>query len=517
VTTSENLIASVEDAVGKGKLKVSAINDYTAETAEIEISLPRGVHSEQAIVALYAYTNCEMSISTNCLVIVDERPEIMTISDVLRHNTDKLVNDLTRELEIQLEKLEAQFHAKTLAQIFIENRIYKRIEECESQEAILAAVHEGLKPFLHLVRRDVTDEDVEALLRIPIRRISLFDIRKHETELAKIEADIAETKEHLANIINYTVAFLRALKKKYAHLFPRRTRIKNIDHIDVREIALSNVKVGIDRAEGYVGTGVKSEEYLTCTEFDRVLIIKPDGSYKVVPLPDKLYVGRTTAILKADKDQIFSMIYRDRKTKLCYAKRFKVDKYIMDKDYASVPSGCKIDKFFDRYGVVARCEFEPAARQKVSFVDVEFDEVPVRGAKAKGYKIANKKIVKVLQIKRGSEYAPEDESGESVAAGGVQPAEEEEHIVFPQPPDDSVATNPSLRGPMKVAEPKKRKSTKKTETEDAPDAKASKRAPKKKADVAEPAAKKSKQSEPADDDPGGTGNYRISDEPFELG
>ncbi len=405
-TTTESIMNSIEDAVNKGKIKVAALNDYTAENVEIEITLPRGVYADQTMKALYAYTDCETSISTNCLVIRNNCPWIMNVNEVLEYNTHKLVEDLRNELDIELGKLEDQFHAKTLAQIFIENRIYKRIEDCKTYETVLQEVNAGLEPFTAPLKRGITEKDIESLLQIPIRRISQFDIDKNKRDLDEILAKIDEIKDNLANIKKYTIRFLKDLIKRYGKAYPRRTNIENIETINVREVALSNIKVGWDKSTGYVGSVVKAAEPISCTEYDRLVILGRDGVYKVIQVPDKLYIGSVAAVMKSDKEQVYSMIYKVKKTQISYVKRFKINKYIMGREYRTAPTGCRVDKIFDRYGIVMRCEFAPSKGQKVHHKDIDFNEITIRGASAKGFKISPKPIVKYLQTK-GSDTKPE--------------------------------------------------------------------------------------------------------------
>lgn len=441
-STTESLIASIEDAAHKGKIKISSITDYTSDVVEIEINLPRNVYAEQTIKALYAYTKCEDTLSCNFLVIRDNRPVEMSISECLEFATDKLMNDLRRELEIELGKLHDQFHAKTLAQIFIENRIYKRIEEAETYELVLSEVRKGLEKFRDQLRRDISDEDIEKLLQIPIRRISLFDINKNRRDIEDILSKIEEVNENLADIRNFTIRYIKQLQLKYGSLYPRRTRIEEHETVDKRKIALTNLKVGHDRSGGYIGTSVKSDDPIVCTEYDRLLIIGWDGSYKVVPVPDKLYVGAVCAVYKADKDQVYSMVYREKKSRTCYAKRFRVDSYIMDKDYRGAPKGSKIEKLFDRYGVVLRCEFEPKPRQRVDHCELDFEEVPIRGSKAKGIKVHSNNIVKFLQLKRGSETPPDELAPEDDEGLSLDELENEVESA-PQPDDESPAVAPA--------------------------------------------------------------------------
>jgi len=252
----------------------------------------------------------------------------------------------------------------------------------------------------------VTNDDIERLLQVPIRRISLFDLNKNKQDLDDILVKIEEVKDNLAHITRTTKKYIRALIKKYGGDFPRHTEIANIEEVNVREIALSNIKVGVDRGSGYIGTAVKSEHHIVCTEYDRIVIIKSDGTYKVTAIPEKLYVGPVAEVAKSDKEKVYSMIYRERKTGLCFAKRFQIDKFILDREYQTVPKGARVVKLFDRRGVVIRCEFFPAPRQKVNEAELNFEDVAVRGAGAKGFRIANKKIQKFLQIKRGTEAGP---------------------------------------------------------------------------------------------------------------
>src|SRR5438876_11907520 len=214
-TTTESLTGSIEDAVRKGKLKVRSINDYTDENVEIEIKAPQGVSAEQLVDARYAFTDCETTIASRIVVIKDNRPVELTVSEVLKENTAKLLKDLKRELDLKQHKLQEELHFKTLVRLFIENRIYKKIEQCRTNETVLAAVHDGFRPFRREMHRDLTDADVEMLLGVRIRRISLFDINKHREEMDKVKADLAEVSKHLKNVTKYAIAHLERLLEKY--------------------------------------------------------------------------------------------------------------------------------------------------------------------------------------------------------------------------------------------------------------------------------------------------------------
>ncbi|NQZ71169.1 MAG: DNA topoisomerase IV subunit A [Lentisphaeria bacterium] len=417
-TTTESLMKTVEDAAAKGKIKISSISDYTAEKVEIEIKLQRGVYAKETIKALYAYTDCEISISCNCLLIKDGMPELMTVTEILKHNTFKLKDDLEKELRLDLAKQEDLYHFKTLAQIFIENRIYKRIEECKNADDIRSEVRKGLEPFLKQLllpkklrdikdektpKREITDDDIEKLLQIPIRRISLFDINKNKEELKEIIDKATDVLKDLKSLTRYTIRYIKTLLKTYGKDHPRRTQISKIEEVDVRKIAQKNLKVCYDKASGHIGSSIKGDDPMQCTEFDRLVIIQRNGNLKVIPVTEREYIGPVKGVYKANKDHIFSITYKDKKSKASYAKRFQVNAYIMNKDYPIVPKGCRIDKIFDRYGVILRCELKPAAKQRIKHVDLKFDEIEIRKVTARGFKIHATEIVKYIQIKRGTD------------------------------------------------------------------------------------------------------------------
>ena len=431
-TTTESLMHSIEEAAKSGKIKISSIQDYTAESVEIEINLSRGVHADWALNALYAYTQCEVSLSPNITVIKNNRPVEVHVGEILYHNTQKLVDILRWELINERNKLNEKYHDRTLERIFIEERIYKAIETCTSQAEVFTAVRDGLAPFLDQLRREITDEDIERLLRIPIRRISLFDISKNNKELEEILKSLEEVEYNLRHIKTYSINFIKNLLKKYGKLYPRRTEISKIEKVDVKEIAVANVKLGYDKVTGYIGTQVKGN-HINCTEFDRVIILAKDGKYKVTSITDKLFVGRFTEIFIVDKEQIYSVIYTDKKSNISYHKRCKIAKFILDKDYTLFPKGCKLEMIETNYGVVLECELEDTSRSKGVKAELPFNDVPVRGASAKGFKTASRPITKFLKKKRGTECPSgvegedvdtndEDEDGDEGNAGKRKPS-----------------------------------------------------------------------------------------------
>ena len=417
-TTTESLIASIEKAVARNKIKVASINDYTTENVEIEITPVRGYDADKCLKALYAYTDCSVSISANLTVICDNKPCQMSVTDVIKRNTAKLREYLQRELEIELGKLEDKFHSKTLAQIFIENRIYKRIEECNSEDLVYSEVHAGLKKFRNMLKRDVTDEDVERLLAIPIRRISLFDINKNRKDIDDILKQIDVVKKNLAQLTRYAVKYLKDLIAKYAEGHERRTEIvEKFDQIDKQAVALNNIKVCWDRKGCYVGTAVKSDERVTCNEYDHLLCIERKGAYKVINIPDKVFIGRLYYFTKYDKDQMYYIVYSEKKTGKFYAKKSVISKFITDKEYTLCPDGCKLEIITTRANSLYEFKIDTTVKDKKK-LRFNLSDAPERSPKARGLLISPKKILgfKFIGIV--------EESKEDVPPEGTEPPNE---------------------------------------------------------------------------------------------
>ena len=393
-TTTESLIASIEDAARKGKIKVKSVNDFTSEDVEIEVRAPLEVDAEKLVDALYAFTDCEVSISSRIIVIRDNRPVELTVSEVLRANTDQLVDILKRELELKERQLQDELHYRTLERIFIEERIYKKIEQCKTNEAVVAAVYEGFKPFASQLVRDLTDPDVERLLTVRIRRISLFDINKHREEMAKVKSDLAQTRQHLKNLIKYAIAHLEELLAKYAPIYPRLTKSSRHDEIDVKEVAFKAFKVAYDRESGYLGYKVSGEEFRNeCTKFDKLLMVFRDGHYKVIELPEKLFVGPDMEYCGLpDREQVFTLVYSDRDA--TYLKRFNFGGAILDKEYFCVPEGEKCKMLFFEPGTpeTLYIRYKPAPHQKINQQTCVPSEVEVKGAKTRGRQLTIKDV-----------------------------------------------------------------------------------------------------------------------------
>jgi len=391
-STTESLIASIEDAARKGKVKVSGIQDFTAEKVEIEIKLQRGVYAEEVIDSLYAFTDCEMSISCNLLVIDVDTPRVMSVTEVLQHNVDRLVDILKAQLRVEEGRQQARLHARTLEQIFIQNRIYKEIEEKKTAPAVAKAVLKGLEPHQDEIRREVTAEDVEALLKIPIRRISLYDIERAKKEIREIRQRLTQIRNHLQHIIPFTVAFLQDLIEQYRDQFPRRTEITSFQQVDVREAARRDLKLAYDRATGYLGHQVEGTPLLEVSPYDRVLFIRKDGSYAVVDAPDKLFVGKGMLHCAfPDKDLVFNTVYRDGEGR-GYIKRCCIDKYILNRTYQLVPEGCSLLKFTAKSSGKVTLDYKPKPRVRVLQEEFAIADYPVRGLRAGGIRLAPREI-----------------------------------------------------------------------------------------------------------------------------
>ena len=390
--TTESLIASIEDASRKGKIKVKSINDYTAEEVEIEVKAPAGVSAEQLVDALYAFTECEVTIHSRIILIRDNRPVEMTVSEVLRHNTDQLVQILKRELELKEQKLLDELHFRTLERIFIEERIYKKIEQCKTNEAVTAAVYDGFKPFQAELLRAISDPDVERLLGVRIRRISLFDINKHREEFNQIKAELAETRKHLKNLVKFVIGHLEALLERYGPLYPRLTKSSRYDEVEAKEVAFKTFKVAYDRESGYVGYKVSGDEFKTdCSKFDKLLLVFKDGHYKVIELPEKLFIGPDLIFCSPpERERVFTVAYATRDA--AYLKRFTFGGCILDKDYELLPDKGKVLYFAPDTPPQLYIRYKAAPYQKINQQTCLPTEVEVKAAKTRGRQISIKEV-----------------------------------------------------------------------------------------------------------------------------
>jgi topoisomerase-4 subunit A len=391
-TTTDSLIGSIEDASHKGKIKVKSINDFTSEEVEIEVKAPSGVSAEQLADALYAFTDCEVTIASRIVVIRNNRPVELTVSEVLRENTAQLVETMKRELELKENKLQDELHFRTLERIFIEERIYKKIEQCKTNETVVAAVHEGFKPFRKQLVRDLTDPDVERLLTVRIRRISLFDINKHREEMEQVKGDLAETRKNLKNLTRYVIGHLEELLAKYGPQYPRLTKSSRYDEVDAKEVAFKAFKVAYDRESGYVGYKVSGEEYnVECTKFDKLILVFKDGHYQVTELPEKFFVGPDLVYGGLpERDRVFTLAYTNREA--TYLKRFTFGGTILDKVYHCIPLKSRVLFFEPDTPAELYIRYKPAPYQKINQQTCSPAEVEVKGPKTRGRQISIKDV-----------------------------------------------------------------------------------------------------------------------------
>ncbi len=396
-TTTESLINSIEAAAKKNKIKISSISDFSTDHVEIEIKLARGIHTRDTVDALFAFTDCESSISVNLLVIKDDQPVQMTVSEVIQYYAQKLTDVLRAELKLEEEELNNKLHAKTLEQIFVEERIYKKIEKMKTRESVIKAVVTGFEPFADRIKREVTTNDVERLLKIPIRRISLYDINKAKKEIDEINSRLKVIKKHLANLIKYAISFLDGVIEKYKDLHERKTEIVSFDKVDVREAAQRNLKLKYDKNTGYLGYEVGGNVLMDVSQYDRVLIIRKTGVYTVMDAPDKFFVDKGMWYCgfmdeKTTANTIFSVIFKNDITGYPYIKRCKIEKFILNKGYSIIPDKCTLMKLTIDQDSLAAVEYKPKPRLKVKEESFRIGDYLVKGVKAGGVRLANKEV-----------------------------------------------------------------------------------------------------------------------------
>jgi topoisomerase-4 subunit A len=403
-TTTESLIASIESAAQKGKVKIASISDFTTDEVEIEIALSRGVYAEEVIPQLYAHTDCEVSVSSNIVAIHDRRPVEMSVSEVLRFLTEQLRERIRAELEHELARLGERKFWLTLERIFIENRIYKLIEEAETDAAVRHEIRAGLEPHLHLLEREVYEDDILRLLEIPIKRISRYDIERSRREVASTEEAIAAAQARLRSLTKTTIAYLRDLLARYRDRFPRRSEIRSFEAVDVRAVARQTIHLSYDPATGFFGSDVKGSAHeLTVSEYDRILVVCRDGSYRIVGpepkilLPDKVL---HLAVFDPEKGETFTVVYRDS-DRLAFAKKIHIKAFIRDREYELIKDRAgKVDLLLP--GDADHCvqlDFVPAKRQRVHETTFDLASLDLTGVAARGTRMAPKPVARIRQLK----------------------------------------------------------------------------------------------------------------------
>ena len=407
-TSTTSLIDSILKANDKGKIKIKKIDDNTASKVEILVYIPNGISPDKTIDALYAFTNCEMSISPLTCIIQDNKPVFLGVSDILKTSTDKTVELLKKELKIKLGELEDQWHNASLERIFIENKIYRDIEEETTWEGILSAIDQGLKPYIKNLKREVVDDDLIRLTEIKIKRISKFDIDKANEKILNLEAQIKKVKSHLDDIINYSIAYFQRLKKDYSKNRERKTEIRIFDDVDAKKVVIRNTKLYVNRVEGFVGTSMRKDEYVCdCSDIDHIIVFTENGKMIITKVDTKTFIGKNiihvAVFKKKDKRTIYNMIYRDGDKGYCYLKRFPVHGITRDKPYSLIRS--KKDGVVKYFSANPNGEAEKVAislrknpKLKKLKWDVDFSNYIIKGRMTRGNQIT-KHNVKRIELK----------------------------------------------------------------------------------------------------------------------
>lgn len=409
--TTTSLIDSIIKASEKGKIKIRKIDDNTSSNVEIVIHLMPGVSPDKTIDALYALTDCECSISPNTCVISGNKPSFMGVSDILRHSVDNTVMLLKTELEIRKKELQEEWHMSTLEKIFIEERIYRDIEECESWEAVVRAIENGLKPFRNRLLRDVTRDDIIQLTEIKIKRISKYDSQKAGEHIKGIEVELEEVGNHLRNLIPYAINYFRQIKKKYGKGKERKTEIRNFDTIQVAKVVADNAKLYANFREGFIGTGLKKDEYVCdCSDIDDILVIRKDGGYLITKVAEKVFVGNdiiyAQVFVKNDERTIYNIVYQDGKDGPCYVKRCAITGLTRDKEY-NLTQGTPGSRILylsanpNGEAEVIKIHHKPRPKLKKLFFEFDFGQLSIRGRSSIGNILTRNPVQKISLKEKG--------------------------------------------------------------------------------------------------------------------
>ena len=410
-TTTSSLIDSIVTANDKGKIKIKKIDDNTAEHVEIVIYLSANVSPDQTIDALYAFTNCEMSISPNSCVILNGRPQFISVKQILRANTNHTIDLLKLELEIRLGELEDQWHNASLEKIFIENRIYLLIEDCETWECVLSTIDKGLAPFKKAFRREVTEEDLVRLTEIKIKRISKYNAFKAVEQIKRVEEEIEEVKNHLGHLVDYAINYFKQIRKKYGKGRERKTEIRNFDTIQANMVAVANQKLYVNREDGFAGTGLKKDEYVTdCSDIDDIIVFRGDGTFLVTKVAQKVFVGKNILHLdvfkKNDERTVYNMVYRDGRQGKYYVKRFAVKGVTRDKEY-DLTRGTKDSRvvYFSANpngeAEIIRVNLRPKPKMKRIHFDFDFKDLTIKGRSSRGNILGRFAIRNIVKSEEG--------------------------------------------------------------------------------------------------------------------
>ncbi len=408
--TTSTVIDSIIKANDKGKIKIKKVVDNTAKELEIEVHLAPGISSDKTIDALYAFTNCEVSISPNACVIVDNKPLFLSVDEILRINTENTRDLLRQELEIRRKELEEKWHFSSLEKIFIEERIYRDIEEETTWKGVLSAIDKGLDPFKKLLKRDVTEEDIVRLTEIKIKRISKFDAFKADELLKGIEEELVEVNEYLANLTEYAITYFKNLLKKYGKGRERKTEHREFGNIQAAVVAVANEKLYANLEEGFVGTGLKKDQYIAdCSDIDNVIVFTKDGNYTVSKVSDKAFFGKNIIHVavwrKGDDRQVYNCVYTDGSSGKTFAKRFSVNSITRDKPYSVGKNGNSIVQYFtanpNGEAEIITIYLHGLAKARKKVYEFDFSTLAIKGRGSQGNTISKYRLRKIELKEKG--------------------------------------------------------------------------------------------------------------------
>ena len=410
--TTESVIDSILRANEKGKIKVKKIDDNTAEHVEILVHLAANTSPDKTIDALYAFTDCEISISPNCTVIDKDRPKFLGVEELLKVSADHSVDLLKQELQIKLNELEEAWHMSSLEKIFIENRLYLLIEDCETWEAIIKTIDKGLEPYKKLLKRKITEEDITKLTEIKIKRISKYDTKKADEHIKGLEAEIEKTRDNLSKIVEYTINFYKTIKKKYGKGRERKSEIRSFENIDAAKVVVANEKLYVNRSEGFVGTALKKEEYVCdCSDIDDIIVFLRDGRYIVTKVANKAFIGKDIIHVavwkKNDSRTIYNTVYRDGKSGRALIKRFAVKSVTRDREY-NLTKGTPYSRVLyftenpNGEAEVIKVYLKPKPRIKKLIFETDFCEIAIKGRQSQGNILTRHDVHKIVMKEKGT-------------------------------------------------------------------------------------------------------------------
>jgi len=421
-TNAGSLCDSILKAVDQGKVRVSKIEDCTAEHVEIHVHLPAGTDADQTLQALYAFTDCQVSISPNACVIQDNKPRFLGVSEILRYSAKQTRELLKMELEIKLGELEERWHFSSLEKIFIEKRIYRRIEECETWQAVIEEIWEGLRPYLGMLQREVTEEDIVRLTEIKIKRISKFDSFKADEYIRGIEDQIKETKKHLRRLTAYTIKWFEELKERYGKGRERKTKLDTFDRVDAKQVVVANDTLYVNRKEGFAGYSMKREETVEkCSRMDDIIAFSRDGTMRVVKVADKVFIGKDNLLVHVfnkEEPKVYNMIYRDGRGGRAMVKRFQVSGVTREKlyDLTYGNAGTRVLWLSEHAteedaDIIVRVHLRSDLKLRNFQIDFRFAELGIKGRGAKGNIMTKHPVDRVSRIAK----AEQEEIGATAA------------------------------------------------------------------------------------------------------